>query len=90
MKLEKQIVMLLIVMWVLISALGVVYAKHESRKLFVELEALKTSRDNLNIEWGKLQLEQSTWATPNRVESIAHSELGMQVPAPGKIVIVTP
>ena len=90
MKLEKHIVTLLIVMWVLVSALGVVYAKHESRKLFVELEALKTSRDNLNIEWGRLQLEQSTWATPNRVESIAHSELGMQVPAPDKVVIVTP
>lgn len=90
MKLEKRVGILLIVMWVLGSALGVVYAKHESRKLFVELEALKTSRDNLNIEWGKLQLEQSTWATPNRIESIAHSELGMQVPSPDKVVIVTP
>jgi cell division protein FtsL len=90
MKLEKRLGILLIVMWVLGSALGVVYAKHESRKLFVELEALKTSRDNLNIEWGKLQLEQSTWATPNRIESIAHSELGMQVPSPDKVVIVTP
>ena len=90
MKLEKRLGILLIVMWVLGSALGVVYAKHESRKLFVELEALKTSRDNLNIEWGRLQLEQSTWATPNRIESIAHSELGMQAPSPDKVVIVTP
>jgi len=88
--LEKRIVILLIVMWVMGSALGVVYAKHQSRKLFVELETLKTSRDNLNIEWGKLQLEQSTWATPNRVESIARSQLGMQVPTPDKVVIVTP
>ena len=86
----KRIVILVLVLWVLGSALGVVYAKHQSRKLFVELEALKTSRDNLNIEWGQLQLEQSTWATPNRVESIASSQLGMQVLTPEKIVIVTP
>jgi len=90
MMLEKRVVMLLIVLWVVGSALGVVYAKHQSRKLFVELEALKASRDNLNIEWGKLQLEQSTWATPNRVESLARSQLGMQVPTPDKVVIVTP
>ena len=87
---EKRIVILLIVMWVMGSAIGVIYAKHQSRKLFVELEALKTSRDDLNIQWGKLQLEQSTWATPNRVESIASSKLGMQVPTPDKVVIVTP
>jgi cell division protein FtsL len=90
MKMEKRIVLLLIALWVLGSALGVVYAKHQSRKLFVELEALKTSRDNMNIEWGKLQLEQSTWATPNRVESIARSQLDMQIPTPDKVVIVTP
>jgi len=87
---EKRIVIMLIVMWVMGSALGVIYAKHQSRKLFVELEALKTSRDNLNIQWGKLQLEQSTWATPNRVESIASSKLGMHVPTLDKVVIVTP
>lgn len=90
MRMEKRVVVLLIAVWVLGSALGVVYAKHQSRKLFVELEALKTSRDNLNIEWGKLQLEQSTWATPNRVESIARSQLDMQIPTPDKVVIVTP
>jgi cell division protein FtsL len=87
---EKRIILLLVILWVLGSALGVVYAKHQSRKLFVELEALKTSRDSLNIEWGKLQLEQSTWATPNRVESIARGQLDMQVPTPDKVVIVTP
>ena len=44
---------------VLMSALGVVYTKHESRKLFVELDRLKTERDQINVEWGRLQLEQS-------------------------------
>jgi len=44
---------------VLASSLGVVYAKHQSRKLFVELDILKKERDEMNVEWGQLQLEQS-------------------------------
>jgi cell division protein FtsL len=75
---------------VLLSALGAVYTKHHSRRLFVELEALKTQRDELNIEWGQLMLEQATWATPTRVELIARQRLGMTAPPAGKIVIVTP
>ena len=46
-----------------ISAIALIYTKHESRKLFVELETLTHERDELNIEWGQLQIEQSTWAT---------------------------
>ncbi len=44
------------------SAMALIYTKHESRKLFIELEQLTTERDELNIEWGQLQIEQSTWA----------------------------
>jgi cell division protein FtsL len=81
---------LLLAVGVMISALGVVYTKHRSRQLFVELEALKTQRDDLNIEWSQLMLEQATWATPTRVELIARQRLGMTVPPSDKIVIVTP
>ena len=52
------------------SAMALIYTKHESRKLFVELEALTTERDELNIEWGQLQIEQSTWATHARIERV--------------------
>ncbi len=48
------------------SAMALVYTKHEARKLFVELEGLSHERDELNIEWGQLQIEQSTWATHAR------------------------
>ncbi len=65
-----------------IGALGVVYARNESRRLFVELTALETARDELNIEFGRLQLEQATWADTNRIEKIARGELGMDFPAP--------
>lgn len=53
-----------------ISALAIVYTKHESRRLFVELEGLTTERDELNIEWGQLQIEQSTYATHGRIEQV--------------------
>jgi len=75
---------------VLVSALGVVYIKHQSRKLFVELQSLQKNRDELNIEWGKLLLELSTLATPTRVEHIAREKLGMKAPPPEKIIILTP
>lgn len=81
---------LLLAACVLLSALGAVYTKHRSRQLFVELETLKTRRDDLNIEWGQLMLEQATWATPTRVELIARQRLGMTAPPADKIVIVTP
>lgn len=86
----RMFMMLLLVGSVLVSALGVVYAKHVSRDLFVELQLLNKNRDKLDIEWGKLLLEQSTWAAPNRIESIARTRLNMQVPEPEKMVIVQP
>lgn len=63
---------------VLISAMLVVYSKHTNRLLFVDLERLNTQRDQMNTEWGQLQLEQSTWATDSRIEKIATEKLGMK------------
>ncbi|HKK06105.1 MAG TPA: cell division protein FtsL [Gammaproteobacteria bacterium] len=75
---------------VFVSAIAVVYAKHESRKLFVELQGLQQKRDAMNVEWGQLQLEQSTWATHGRIERVARNKLGMVVPAHENVVIVKP
>ncbi|MCP4041352.1 MAG: cell division protein FtsL [Gammaproteobacteria bacterium] len=71
-----------------LTALAVVLAKHESRKMFVELQGLERSRDELNVEWGRLQLEQGTWATHSRIESVARSKLGMEIPRADAIVLV--
>jgi len=79
---------LILTAMVLASALGVVYAKHESRRLFVELRGAERAIDELNVEWGQLQLEQSTWATHGRVEDIASRELQMRVPDYADIVMV--
>ena len=65
---------------VLISAVEVVIARHETRKLFIEIQDLEKNRDQLNEEWGRLQLEQSTWATDDRIESFARMQLGMKNP----------
>jgi len=75
---------------VLSSSLGVVYAKHEARARFYELQKLTRQRDDLDIEWGQLQLEQSTWATHGRVEQVARDGLGMTIPQAGELRLVQP
>ncbi len=72
------------------SALGVVYARYESRTLFVELQGLQNRRDAMNVEWGQLELEQSTWTTHGRIERIAHDKLGMVAPSHETVVIIKP
>lgn len=65
---------------VFVSAIKVVMARHETRKLFSEIQELEKVGDNFAEEWGRLQLEQSTWATDTRIESIARKELDMIEP----------
>jgi len=71
-----------------LSAFAIVYTKHESRKLFVELEDLTTERDALNIEWGQLQIEQSTWATHARIERVALEEMSLVRPQSEEIFVI--
>lgn len=68
----------ILILAVMISAMSVVYSKQSNRLLFVDLDHLNAQRDQMNIEWGQLQLEQSTWATDSRIEKIATEQLGMQ------------
>jgi cell division protein FtsL len=71
-----------------ISAMALVYTKHESRKLFVELEQLTQERDELNIEWGQLQIEQSTWAQHARIEQVATDDLSLVRPDTTEIYVI--
>lgn len=90
--LKDKAFLIFILLWiaVLASALGVVYAKHESRHLFIEQEALRSNRDTLHSEWTQLILEQSTWAAHGRVDSIAAHELKMLLPPSDAIRVLTP
>ncbi len=75
---------------VLGSAAAVVYVKHEARTLFVALEKLSAERDRLNIEWGRLQLEQSAWSAHGFVEQVASRQLHMTLPSATEVKIVQP
>ncbi len=81
---------LIVGLWVavIVSALGVVYAKHQSRQLFVRLQGLKADRDVMDVEWGRLQLEQSTQATHERIESIARERLDMENPTASVLIVI--
>ena len=72
------------------SAAGAIWCKHRARELFVQLESLDARRDDLEIEWGQLQLEQSAWSTHAFVERVASTKLHMAMPPPKEIEIVSP
>ncbi|AWV06481.1 cell division protein FtsL [Marilutibacter maris] len=74
----------------LASALAVVYARHQHRQAFVQLSRLEKARDELDIEFGRLQLEQATWAESNRIDQVARDRLGMKFPEGDEIVVVRP
>lgn len=73
---------------VVASGIWVATTKHEARQLFAELEELKREQDRLQIDWGRLQLEQSTMATHNRIESLAREKLALGDPDPEQVLIV--
>ena len=79
---------LLLVLIAVICAIGVVTSQHKARKLFSELEQEQVVAKQMDIEWGQLQLEQSTWAMHARIEKIATNYLEMQVPDATRIQVV--
>ncbi|MBT8121370.1 MAG: cell division protein FtsL [Gammaproteobacteria bacterium] len=83
-------VLIVLLALVVVSSLGVVYSKHQSRKLFVELQALDEARDSMDIEWGQLQLEQSTLTMQGKIERAARERLGMVSLTTDRMVIVRP
>ena len=80
----------LLLLGVVASAIGVVYARHRHRQAFIALSALEAARDELNIEFGRLQLEQATWAETNRIDQIARNQLGMKFPEGAEVVVIRP
>lgn len=85
----RPFVVIIASLWlgVLASAAGAIYCKHRERELFVELERLNARRDNLEIEWGQLQLEQSAWSMHAFVERVANTKLHMAMPPPKQIEV---
>ena len=84
----RAVALALLLLATIASAIGVVFARQQSRLAFVELSRLGNERDDLNFEFGRLQLEQATWAENNRIEQIARGRLGMVSPAPAQTIVV--
>lgn len=69
-------------------ALSVVSARHQARKLFMALQSQQARARALDVEWGQLQLEISTWLMHNRVEEVASDRLHMAIPDPKHIYVL--
>ena len=71
------------------SATGVIYSTHTNRHLLNELQQLERHRNELQVEWGQLLLEQSSLVSQGRIENLAIAELGMKIPATENVVVVS-
>lgn len=87
---RRRVAFAALVVAVMASAVAAVFAKHRNRKLFMELQALTEERDRLDVDWSRLQIEQSAWSTHARVEQMARDEMAMRSPRADEQRLVTP
>jgi cell division protein FtsL len=88
--LRMHLSVVLLMALILVSSIAVIYTKHTGRTEFVALQKLERQRDNLDEEWSRLLLEQSTWASPSRIERQARLRLDMIVPTADMVVVIKP
>ena len=86
----SRLLLIVLLACTIASAIGVVFMRHRHRQLFVELSRLEHARDEINIEFGRLQLEQATLAQATRVDQEARGRLGMKFPEAADIVVIRP
>jgi cell division protein FtsL len=79
---------LLLLLVLVVCALGLVTSQHKARKLFSELERAEARAHELDVEYGKLQLEASTWGLHARVERVATGTLGMRAPDARRVHVI--
>ena len=75
---------------VVASGVWIVGVEHRSRELFIETEELNSERDRLQTDWGRLQIEQGTYATHSRIEALVRQRLQLTVPSDNQLVVVEP
>jgi cell division protein FtsL len=73
---------------VVASGIWIVDIEHRSRQLFIEAEALNRELDRLQTDWGRLQIEQGTYATHSRIEALVRQRLQLTVPSGDQLVVV--
>ena len=82
--------LVLLVLAVIVSSMAMIEVRHRSRLLYADLQTLHAERDQLNVEWGRLLLEEGAWSQHRRIEMTARTQLGMQLPSAEDIVVVQP
>jgi len=86
----RNFILSLLIIAVLGSGVAVVYARQEHRQAYVQLNRLLRERDEINIEFSRMQLEQATWAETNRIEQVATQRIGMVFPQAAELVVIKP
>ena len=87
--LRTMVHLVVLLMLTTVSATSVIYSTHKSRYLLNELRQLERQRNNLQVVWGQLLLEQSSLVAQGRIENLAIAELGMKIPTVENVVVVT-
>lgn len=85
----RVIALAVLFLCVFASAVGVVYMKDLNRRLFIQYQEQLQLQQQYDVDWGKLLLEQSTWSTQARVQTIARHNLSMVMPSRHSIALVT-
>lgn len=86
----SRLLLIVLLACTIASAIGVVFMRHRHRQTFVELSRVERARDEINIEFGRLQLEQATLAEATRVDRVARERLGMNFPEAADVVVIRP
>ena len=86
----SRLLLIVLLACTIASAIGVVFMRHRHRQTFVELSRVERARDEINIEFGRLQLEQATLAEATRVDRVARERLGMKFPEAPDVVVIRP
>ncbi|MEM6817348.1 MAG: cell division protein FtsL [Pseudomonadota bacterium] len=80
--------MVMLLLAIALSAVALVYTRHEARVLHMEQESLSRKRDALNTEYHRLQLEQSAYGAYHEIEARAPRDLGLRAPSPEEIYLI--
>lgn len=86
--LTRHLLRVLLFLAVVASAIAVILSSHHNRQMHIALEKTMVERDELDVEWRNLVLEQGALSEHNRVESLVKKNLGMYRPSPEEEVVV--
>lgn len=90
--LGRQWLLVSIALWLLVigSAVMVVKTTHQNRQSFAHWQKLQLEKEQLDVRWQQLLLEESTWSTHARVAQVARKKLGMELPKAADVIVVRP